>query len=40
MACAAKLHAARAEKYFRDGDRLVPGMATVLRTEDGHRSVT
>jgi FKBP-type peptidyl-prolyl cis-trans isomerase SlyD len=28
------------KKYFRDGDRLVPGMTTVLRTEDGHRSVT
>jgi len=28
------------KKYFRDGDRLVPGMATVLKTEDGHRSVT
>jgi FKBP-type peptidyl-prolyl cis-trans isomerase SlyD len=28
------------KKYFRDGDRLAPGMATVLKTEDGHRSVT
>jgi len=28
------------KKYFRAGDRLMPGMSTVLRTEDGHRSVT
>ena len=28
------------KKYFRDGDRLKPGMVTVLRTEDGHRQVT
>jgi len=29
-----------AKKYFRDGDRLKPGMTTVLRTEDGYRQVT
>jgi FKBP-type peptidyl-prolyl cis-trans isomerase SlyD len=28
------------KKYFRDADHLAPGMRTVLRTEDGHRSVT
>jgi FKBP-type peptidyl-prolyl cis-trans isomerase SlyD len=28
------------KKYFRDADHLVPGMRTVLRTDDGHRSVT
>ena len=28
------------KKYFHDGDRLQPGMSTVLNTKDGHRSVT
>ena len=28
------------KKYFQDGDRLQPGMSTVLNTKDGHRSVT
>ena len=28
------------KKYFREGDRLAPGMRTVLQTGDGHRSVT
>ena len=29
-----------AKKYFRDGEHLKPGMATVLSTKDGPRSVT
>ena len=41
MACAAKDFTQRVpKKYFRDGDRLQPGMTTVLNTQDGHRSVT
>jgi FKBP-type peptidyl-prolyl cis-trans isomerase SlyD len=28
------------KKYFRDGEHLKPGMATVLNTRDGQRSVT
>src|SRR5262249_33340186 len=28
------------KKYFRDGDRLKPGMTTILRTESGYRQVT
>jgi FKBP-type peptidyl-prolyl cis-trans isomerase SlyD len=28
------------KKYFQDGDRLQPGMSTVLNTQEGHRSVT
>lgn len=28
------------KKYFRDGDRLRPGVMTVLSTKDGHRTVT
>lgn len=28
------------KKYFRDAEHLQPGTRTVLRTEDGHRSVT
>lgn len=28
------------KKYFRDGEHLRPGMATVLSTRDGQRSVT
>jgi FKBP-type peptidyl-prolyl cis-trans isomerase SlyD len=28
------------KKYFRDADHLQPGMNTVLKTENGHRSVT
>jgi len=28
------------KKYFQDGDRLQPGMSTVLSTQEGHRSVT
>jgi FKBP-type peptidyl-prolyl cis-trans isomerase SlyD len=29
-----------AKKYFRDGEKLQPGMTTVLSTNDGHRTVT
>jgi len=28
------------KKYFRDAEHLKPGVTTVLRTQDGHRSVT
>jgi FKBP-type peptidyl-prolyl cis-trans isomerase SlyD len=28
------------KKYFRDADHLQPGMSTVLRTENGHRTVS
>lgn len=28
------------KKYFRDAEHLAPGTRTVLRTENGHRSVT
>jgi FKBP-type peptidyl-prolyl cis-trans isomerase SlyD len=28
------------KKYFQDGDRLQPGMNTVLNTQEGYRSVT